>query len=183
MKKVNPALLRYELGPRALLEEVVAQIQRMLDLAMAHEKVLTVPVPSISGWSISNHLEHLVITGRSAVVMLERSLVSDLTSPGRNADGDLLFDLLYLPRGQTQAPEFAWPKGMDHKKLCSSLKRLYSQVKDLEGRLDSLVASTGRVLHPYLGNLTAREWLAFIGIHQNHHLCIASELADAVKPA
>ena len=176
MDKVDPSLLRYEQGPRALLDEVLAQIQRMREMVAHHADILTMVRPAVSGWSIRDHFEHLVITSRSAVIMLEKSLLSDLRHPGRNADGDRLFEWLYLPRGQTQAPEFALPKGMDLKKLSSSLKRLQVQVGDLSQRLEPLLTAPGRAFHPYLGNLKASEWLAFICIHQNHHFNIAREL-------
>lgn len=180
MKRVEPSILKCEQGLSPLFVEVVDQSRRMMDFASLEEESLCKLAREISLWHMGNHLEHLMITGRSAIVMLEKSLIEEERDVGPNADGLKLLEWLYLPRGETQSPEFAIPKGLSVKKLRSSLRRFSMQLNDVGEKLDVVETAKGRVGHPYLGFLDAREWLVFLCIHQNHHLCIIEEIHEAV---
>jgi hypothetical protein len=124
-----------------------------------------------SSWSLHQHLEHLGITGRSTPILILDALEhkSDLSL---NPNGQKLFELKSFPLGQTQAPDFAIPKGVQPKKILQAFKRLEKGIEDLKEKGEDIEHSDGRSEHPLLGGLTAFQWVTFLNMHFKHHLSI-----------
>jgi hypothetical protein len=127
-----------------------------------------------SQWSLYQHLEHLAITGRSTPKLILDALSGQVSTP-LNDSGHLLFKLGAFPRGETQAPDFAHPKGSSIKKIKQGFVRLKVALKDFELQLDEMETSEGRSEHPALGGLRAKEWVVFLEMHLAHHLKIIDD--------
>lgn len=138
-------------------------------LAFGEDQVL-----SSSSWTLFEQLEHLAITGRSTPPLIMKAHEGKDECP-INADGVRLFDLGAFPRGETDAPDFARPKGAKSSKILQSFKRMRKSFEDMEPLLDDMACSKGRSEHPRLGGLTALQWWTFVAMHLGHHLDIIAE--------
>ena len=125
-------------------------------------------------WTLHQHLEHLSTTGRSTPKLIDDALRGGCAGE-LNEDGQRLFQLGYFPRGETQAPDFAIPRGARVSKIAQGLQRLSKAMHELEGQQTEILASCGRSEHPLLGGLSAEQWLIFLDMHQRHHLAIIEE--------
>jgi hypothetical protein len=92
-----------------------------------------------------------------------------------NDSGHFIFQLGSIPRGETQAPDFAHPKGAGVKKIKQGFVRLKVALEDLTLQTDLMENSEGRSEHPALGGLTPQEWLVFLEMHLAHHLAIIDD--------
>jgi hypothetical protein len=133
-------------------------------------------VPSPGRWSVSQVLEHLVLTERSVAHVLKR-LLADAAARAVPPETDTRPILAAIDTRRitdrsirTIAPDALRPHG----KLTAaeSLAALDTARAELEesARLGSGLALTQVVYpHPYLGPLNAYEWIAFVGGHMARH--------------
>ena len=129
---------------------------------------------SSSAWTLFEQLEHLGITGRSTPPLIMKAH-GGADECLMNGDGQRLFDLGAFPRGETDAPDFAMPKGAKGSKIAHSFKRMRKAFGDMEPFLEEMECSTGRSEHPRLGGLTALQWWIFVDMHLRHHLDIIAD--------
>jgi hypothetical protein len=129
---------------------------------------------SSSAWTLHQQCEHLALTGRSTPILI-LSAHEGGDAPVLNANGELLFQLRAFPRGETQAPDFALPKGAKASKILQNFKRMRKGLEDLLPHLLDMETSEGRSEHPMLGGLTASQWWIFLDMHIRHHLSIITD--------
>lgn len=151
--------------------KIISHIERAMALCDAHEED---HVLSDSAWTLLQHLEHLVITGRSTPKLILDALEGSSTLP-LNDSGELLFKLGAIPRGKTQAPAFALPKGTSAKKIKQGFVRLKVSMEDFFPQIEQMRNAEGRSEHPALGGLTPLLWFKFLEIHLAHHLSIIDD--------
>jgi len=85
-----------------------------------------------------------------------------------------------MPRGRARAPEAVRPPDtLDLDTLREALQRSRQGLEALAPLLPRLPAVTERAPHPFLGWLSATEWLQVARIHTMHHLHIIDELLGA----
>lgn len=135
-------------------------------------------VPSISGWSVAEHVEHLARAhGAIFARLIQLTEPDDPTSSGGRVTLLGLVVLLVgrIPRGRGKAPAPSQPIGGGGDAR-AQLEAARVQLEQLADRTDRLAASRGRFGHPYFGRLHPRQWLRFAEIHADHHLRIAREI-------
>ncbi|MBF0196369.1 MAG: DinB family protein [Planctomycetes bacterium] len=155
-----------------LLQKLQSQVESLIGLCDAsglEEK------NDVSQWSALSHLEHLSVTGKSTPLLIETAFDSD-TAACMNDDGKRLFSLGYFPRGETQSPDFAIPKGIKINKIRNNFSRLQKQLAAFESREQDFLVCQKGAEHPFLGYLKPRDWLHFLFLHQTHHLGILKEI-------
>lgn len=179
--KLDPDLILIKNGIDKLNLEISDQINKLISLAEIEESILEQRLPECSGWSIKEHLEHLCVTSRTTLVQIELSLEGKDTELGLNDDGVKLFKLLYFPRGETQAPKFAFPKGVKMKKVQTSLSRLQKGWVGFSDKLIEIETGEGTSSHPFLGHLKPLQWIQFLCMHQHHHLGIIDDLRSRIN--
>lgn len=157
--------------PPKEFEKILSCVEKALELCEAHEEDL---VLKSSQWTLHQHLEHLAITGRSTPKFILDALDAQSAVP-LNPNGELLLKLRAFPRGETQAPDFAIPKGANIKKIKQGFLRLKVGLEDFFSQSEQIKHSDGRSEHPRLGGLTAEQWLIFLEIHLAHHLSIIDD--------
>ena len=100
-----------------------------------------------------------------------------------NRIGRIVLQRERLPRGKAEAPERVRPASRpDRATLADALARGRAKLRNLEGLLPSLPEKDGRLLHPYLGELDAAEWLRIVRVHSEHHLQIVGEITGGRPP-
>lgn len=168
------SLLRKDVNIEELYQTILQQIDDLVKFAQ-NDELLRFNNEKVSKWNLKDHLEHLSITGRSTIRMIELALENKIRL-SKNKDGKKLFELGFFPRGKTQSPEFAIPKGADSKKIVKNFMRYVTQLKGLSEHFLKKKHLTGTSEHPLIGHLTVTEWLQFIAMHQEHHLNFVKEL-------
>lgn len=156
----------------------MAGIDRCAGLADAPEH-REVRRPEVSGWSVREHVEHLLLADRGIVSWIEGVLDGEVEAPttGRpTLAGRLVLLSGFIPRGRGRAPEPTVPGDMSAEALRSELSALERGVTALEGRLDEIDGSRARYPHPVLGSLTPAQWLRFLAVHHWHHEKMIDEI-------
>lgn len=154
---------------------------RELDAALAwcsHPGRLEATAPSVSGWGVGQHLEHLWHSDRGVVRWLGSVRDGRAEGQGRGwtAAGALVLWVGWIPRGRARAPASTEPRGADANTLLEGLRSVRHEVQALGGQLDELGRSTVTLRHPVLGFLTAAHWLRFLHIHHRHHRRIMEDI-------
>ena len=129
-------------------------------------------VPTVSKWSVKDHLEHLSIAHETTVSWIERARDGDpdLDSGGSpSLVGRIVLLVGAFPRGRGKAPERTMPKGTSAEELAARFRGIRQRVAGLETSLDELQASNATRNHFAFGNLNTVQWLQFAAIHGNHH--------------
>lgn len=163
-----------ETSTRDFFDIVYRQVIELQQITQAHPGDIR---NDLSQWSLHQQLEHLNVTSRSTPPRIEEALSSDST-PEAFSNSTTLFKLFEIERHTEQAPEFSIPKGTKPQKMLRTFQRLEEQFLELKPKLGDIDQHPGKREHPILGPLTAREWLMFMAIHQDHHLNI---IADIIK--
>lgn len=187
-------------GLRRVHAQILRQLALMAELARGPEAELAARAPAVSGWSVAEQLEHLVLVDR-AVLKSVRRLLDDPQRqaaqsaqeaqpapppPGINLLGRVVLGTGFIPRGRARTlPPFqpgaappaaavgagiAWIVG---------IAEIEREVRELAPRLGELEAGGGRLRHPLFGGLGGRQWLRFVTVHQHHHLKIVRDIRRA----
>lgn len=129
-------------------------------------------------WSIAEIMEHLSI-GEYGIVGLINRLLEKTEAKGLVSENKIVFnpplslaaEAERAKDAKFEAPEQLLPnKGIA---LSSSLERLKASrasLHELHSRIETVDASDAKFPHPAFGNLNLYQWVAFIGLHEAHHL-------------
>lgn len=148
-----------------------AGISRCAALADDAE-VLETRKPSVSGWSVGEHVDHLVLAEQALLEWVEGAIddpASRSTGGAPNRTGRLVLVSGWIPRGRAKAPGPTVPDTPDLSLLPGRLADLARLSGRLEPRLSEVHASRTTFEHPILGHFTPAQWLRFLDVHHRHH--------------
>jgi DinB superfamily len=184
-------------GLRRVHAQILRQLALMTELARGPEAELAARVPAVSGWSVAEQLEHLVLVDRSVLKAVRRLLddphrrsaeSAQPAQPGINLLGRVVLGSGFIPRGRARTlPPFqpgaeaatAAGDGVVGVVGRMGIAEIERGVRELEPRLGDLEASGGRSRHPLFGGLDGRQWLRFVTVHHHHHLKIVRDIRRA----
>ena len=155
------------------------KIEAVLDTYRA--KLDTIPdqlfdvTPPNGGWSYAEVYSHIMQATLGASIAMEKCTLSTCkpTNKKLNWQGRLVFLLGMLPPVKYKAPKVLNEKMPALKITKEEARNLIIKCRQ---RLDNIMPlmhnpdNDGRIQHPRLGMLNARQWLKFIRIHLKHHL-------------
>jgi hypothetical protein len=155
---------------------VLEQLEQLSRLA---EDERSAEVPK-EGWSVSQHIEHLVLAGEVIVGNIEASLslpAEKWRTNGRMRPmGRMVMLMGRIPRGRAKSPQISTPGN-------ATLDNLRVRLDGLRERMSALCKRTAEVglcshctTHPILGDFRPKQWVRFLTIHQQHHLDIICEM-------
>jgi hypothetical protein len=131
--------------------------------------------PDMEKWSIAQIAEHVSMVGHGMYRICSK-LLSKAEASGQLSDGSI--DLSsFADKAQEiaeiklEAPEFVRPTG--EKSIAESVQVLdetQEAFRGLRPLFEKYDASAVKFPHPYLGDMTAVEWLAISGAHEGRHL-------------
>src|SRR5437588_3795644 len=161
-------------GMRGLHAHVLRQAALMAELARGPEAELAAQAPAVSGWSVAEQLEHLLLVDRGVVKLIGHILDDPRPMPaaGINLEGRLVLLAGYIPRGRAQAPAPHLPTPSPAAAVRAGIPEIDRRLRDLALRLGDLERSAGRARHPRFGGLDGRQWMRFLAVHHHHHLKI-----------
>lgn len=141
--------------------------------------------PSAEGWSLTEVVEHLVIAEERGLRGLEKERPADLGSRfGAGVKIRLLTLLAPLPFRVKAPSKGLLPTGIPE---LGDLAVRWGEARcKLAGVLDAIPPETladRRWKHPIAGWLDAREWLAFIYAHVDHHRAQMARIRKARSAA
>lgn len=163
-------------GRQGLLRELDAVI------AIGQERdVVGRSAPTISGWTIHQHLEHLWRADTAIVGWLKdvRDGTAETDGPGSTVPGTVVMWLGRIPWGKGRAPDFTKPAGAELAEIVAGFQAVRHDVELLGGTLHRMAAATTTRRHPLLGCYTAAQWLRFAHVHHAHHRRIIQEIRAA----
>lgn len=157
------------------LTETLAQLRRYAERAAAS-------APSVSAWTVGDHIEHVLIVCGGFAVALVSGRVKRTSHDQTGADEKKnrlqayskrrVLDTGRIPRGTVTAPPAGEPKGgLD----TGTLQRLMDKTEARLARA-ATVPETTLAHHPLLGELTRNEVFRFLDVHARHHMAIIDEI-------
>ncbi|TNF73550.1 MAG: hypothetical protein EP299_08140 [Acidobacteria bacterium] len=135
----------------------------------------------VSGWSVGEHLQHLLLSDRTILVTFDKLLDGKSTSSsgGPTAAGRFILTSGYIPRGKGTAPKAVVPGTLSPDEIASGFEEVKTRFEELEPRLGEIQASRATFRHPLLGDFNPRQWLKFVKIHHRHHTKIIRDIGKA----
>lgn len=127
-------------------------------------------------WSVAEIVEHISIV-ESGIAGLCQKLLTRGQAAGSSAAGRIRLSDEFLDAGEKsttqkwQAPDRVRPTGT--KTVAESLAAMDEtrvKLEELRPMFEQLDSSNSTFPHPYLGELTAAEWLCLIGGHAARHM-------------
>jgi hypothetical protein len=174
-------------GLRRVHAQILRQLALMAELARGPEAELAARAPAVSGWSVAEQLEHLVLVDR-AVLKSVRRILDDPhgqpaqpapPAPGINLLGRLVLGTGFMPRGRARTTAPYQPGAVPAAAAGAGIPEIERGMRELAPRLGELEARGGRSRHPRFGGLGGRQWLRFVTVHHHHHLKIVRDIRRA----
>lgn len=163
------------------LQILAEALDRFEALRAAGAPTLGQRSPSVSGWSVEQHLYHIALATDLALRNV-RSLVSGrgrlIVQEGSLADGaaDVL-ENRRTERGVAEAPRMVRPEEtVDPEFLAMELRGNRDVLEAVRGEAEDIPAAAGWIPHQILGPLSAAHWLRFAAMHALHHLAIVEDV-------
>lgn len=177
-------------NPKTELRLIGKGYRRLEELARLDDPTLYRVEEEVSLWSIAEHLDHVGRVNISSFLAIDRLVA------GREDDPEVLHSggpklamlpvLLFgrIPRGRAQAPERFFPAAdVERESVRATLSESRKGLSRTAAKVAALAEARGRIAHPILGNLNARQWLRFVRIHTAHHIRIMDDILAASAPA
>jgi DinB superfamily len=185
-------------GLRRVHARILRQLALMAELARGPEAELAARAPAVSGWSVAEQLEHLVLVDRSVLKSVRRILddphgkstqaaqTTQTAAPGINLLGRVVLGTGFIPRGRARTMPPFQPGAAPAAAAAGAggvgvvgIEEIEREVRELAPRLGELEAGGGRSRHPLFGELGGRQWLRFVTVHHHHHLKIVRDIRRA----
>jgi len=132
-------------------------------------------VPEGEKWSAAMIVEHVSLVAggmqRICAKLLGRSRAEDATWDGRIDLSEFAGKAAGIADVKLEAPDFVQPKeGLSLVESRSALEQNRRDFLDLKPLFEQYDPNRDQFPHPFLGELTALEWLALAGAHEARHL-------------
>ena len=132
--------------------------------------------PTPEKWSATLIIEHLAKTeanlSRLVTKLLRTAEGANIKSDGKINPPLSFAEIAEKVRGERlEAPAFIAPEGATS--IADSLKQLAESRRallELRARIEAVDGSNAEYPHPFFGQFNLYQWLAFIGLHERHHL-------------
>lgn len=149
--------------------------ERLVSLVNSLDEDAANTIPDGEKWSAAMIVEHVCLVGggmaRICRKLLERSKAEGAMSDGKEDLGEFARKATDIADLKLEAPEIVQPKqGLSLAESLSALEQNRLDFQDLKPLFEEFDAARHTFPHPFLGELTALEWLAMAGAHEARHL-------------
>ncbi len=131
--------------------------------------------PDGENWSISEVAEHVSMVG-SGLYRICAKLLSKVEAAGYPSDGTVDMTtfsakISEIAEVKLEAPDMVRPTGTKSiAESLSSLEETENSLRSLRPIFEKYDTNKPKFSHPYLGDMSAAEWLAMYGLHEGRHL-------------
>ena len=146
------------------------------------DDALWTPAPSVSDWSVGQHLFHV---WRANASMLKAVLVlisgrAETQEPALSKSGRQVLREGTIPRGVGTSPDATRPpKDLDRDGLRDTWTRSRDKLTSVADQVEAVPDAKGGLPHSHWGILTARQWLRAAHVHADHHAAIVDDILSA----
>jgi hypothetical protein len=160
------------------LDQNAAELFALLDTCIEKE----INYSEENSWSILQNLEHILLTERSVIQLLAHTIEKKSEKEELFGAEKLIKIIVKLRARQVKAPDFLQPKGeitsveQFSKEYTLNRDQLKKRILSAEILIDSSVYP-----HPYLGEMTRRDWLHFIPAHTKRHMHQIADLLVKIR--
>lgn len=136
----------------------------------------TALLPENGKWTIAHIIEHIAIV-QDGMTRISAKLLTAAQSAGKQSDGAARLSENFMQKAaeaktlKFEAPDRIHPTG--NQTIEESLKKMdenRQRLEDLRPLFETVECSEFKFPHPFMGELTAHEWLTLIGGHEARHL-------------
>jgi len=133
-------------------------------------------LPDGEKWTIAHIIEHVAIV-QDGMSKISAKLLTKAQSAGKTSDGAARLSENFMQKSgeaktlKFQAPDMVHPTG--NQTIEESLKKMdetRERLEELRPLFESVECSDFKFPHPFMGDLTAHEWLTLVGGHEARHL-------------
>jgi uncharacterized damage-inducible protein DinB len=134
-------------------------------------------LPEGEKWTIAHIVEHIAIV-QDGMTKISAKLLNEAQSAGKtSADGTVKLSENFTQKAaeakdlKLEAPERVRPTG--NRTIAESLQSMdenRQKLEELRPLFESVECSETKFPHPFMGDLTAHEWLTLVGGHEARHL-------------
>lgn len=156
------------------------ELDSCIPLAGDHAVVAT-GKPSVSAWTVQQHLEHLWRVDRLILGWLAAVRDGQVETDGHGATvpGTVVMWLQRIPRGRGTAPDPTKPSGTTPEDIVEGFRGARNSAQRLAPSLDRLAADPTTRRHHLLGCFTPPQWMRFAHIHHVHHRRLIEDILRA----
>ncbi|MGI8787586.1 MAG: DinB family protein [Pyrinomonadaceae bacterium] len=160
---------------RERTKQIVAQLN---DEQTAH-------LPDGEKWTIAHIIEHIAIV-QEGMTKISAKLLSEAKAAGKTSDGAARLSENFASKASEaqqlkfEAPDRVRPTG--NQTVAESLAKMeenQKRLEDLRPLFESVESADFKFSHPFMGDLTATEWLALVGGHEARHLRQIEKMLEA----
>lgn len=128
-------------------------------------------------WTIAQFVEHIAIVENGMTKISAKLLNAAQESGNNKSDGRAVFSENFVKKAaemrdaKFEAPDRVCPTGKQT--IAESLEKMEqarAELENLRPLFETVEASGATFPHPFMGDLTAHEWLALVGGHEARHL-------------
>ena len=150
----------------ARLKEVIANLR---DEQLAF-------LPDGEKWTIAHIIEHIAIV-KDGMAKISAKLLAQAQSVGKQADGSAFLTENFTKKAaearqlKFEAPDRVQPTGnLSIGESLAKMEESSQALEKLRPLFESVECSDFKFPHPFMGELSAHEWLALVGGHEARHL-------------
>ena len=157
--------------------------QKLIALLDSLDEATGCRLPEGEKWSIANVVEHVALV-ESNMIKICSKLLGKAEARNMLADGSILTSASFKEKAieiatmKLEAPEFVQPTC--EATLQQSMEKFAEnreKLNELKAQFEKFDSNGHRFRHPFLGDLSAGEWLVLIGGHKLRHLKQIEKLA------
>ena len=133
-------------------------------------------LPEGEKWTIANLVEHIAIV-EEGMTKISAKLLGQARDANKSFDGKVKLSENFAKKAveaQTQkfeAPERVHPSGkLTVAESLAKLKENRQKIEELRPLFESVDGTDFKFPHPFMGELSAHEWLTLIGGHEARHI-------------
>ncbi|WP_409305040.1 DinB family protein [Peribacillus sp. SCS-155] len=129
-------------------------------------------------WTIMQVLEHLYLTERTITNMISHQLVNG----GSKKVSDKPIELTVVRTTKAQSPSFMVPSEdfMTLEEMKNKLSKSREAFSNVVNTADPTLLEQRSYVHPVFGELSLKQWIPFVGLHEKRHLAQIEELKSGL---
>lgn len=160
------------------LDQNAVELFSLLDTCSEEE----IKIHPENSWSILEVCEHIFLTEKTVISFSFHPIEKKSEKSELFGTEKLRKIIIQLRARKVSAPEFLKPKGLF--KSVSEFKNEFTRHRELlkQGLLSERIVIDNSVYpHPYLGEMTRRDWMHFIPTHTERHTYQISDILEILR--
>ena len=144
-------------------------------------------LPDGEKWTIAQIVEHIAIV-QDGMAKISTKLLTQAQAAGKSADGAARLSENFMTKAaeakqlKFEAPDRVHPTGTQTVgESLAKMDETREVLEDLRPLFESVECSDFKFPHPFMGDLTAHEWLTLVGGHEARHLRQISNRLEAAN--